>query len=108
MYTQLSEPKPSAKLIAKYRHAFQWINTKIASTTYNLKNEIQINITINDINYIPYHVQQHPRLLTLQIRNAFGYPVAVSVRSNHSSIRGRRNKRLIRTITGHGTCTLQS
>lgn len=33
LYTQLSEPKPSAKLIAKYRHAFQWIRTKIASTT---------------------------------------------------------------------------
>jgi len=39
----------------------------------------------------------------LQILNALGYPVAVSVRSNHSHIRGNLNRRFNRTITAHGT-----
>jgi hypothetical protein len=39
---------------------------------------------------------------TLQMRNTFGYPVFVSVRSKNSSILGTRSSRLARTITGHG------
>lgn len=39
---------------------------------------------------------------TLQIRNTFGYPVLVSVRSKNSSILGTRSNLLARTRTGHG------
>lgn len=73
------------KMLRKYKnieHFHQLINRKIINC--NLFSSIWLK-------------------LTLQIRNAFGYPVAVSVRSNHSNIRGRRKRRFNRTITGHGT-----